>query len=70
MGYFLILLLSSKKSSADGPTPRPDGPRSELSAVVVRTVRARRFVKGIGLVTYPFSDFGTGRSKNGYYRIG
>jgi len=21
-------------------------------------------------VTYPFSDFGTGRSKNGYYRIG
>ena len=22
-----------------------------------------------GLATYPFSDFGTGRSKNGYYRI-
>jgi hypothetical protein len=34
-------VLSSKKSSADGPAPRPDGPRSGLSAVVTRTVRAR-----------------------------
>jgi hypothetical protein len=34
-------LLSSKKSSADGPAPRPDGPRSGRSAVVTRTVRAR-----------------------------
>jgi hypothetical protein len=34
-------LLSSKKSSADGPAPRPDGLRSGLSAVVARTVRAR-----------------------------
>ena len=34
-------MLSSKKSSADGPAPRPDGPRSGLSAVVARTVRAR-----------------------------
>ena len=32
-------MLSSKKSSADGPAPRPDGPRSGLSAVVARTVR-------------------------------
>lgn len=23
-----------------------------------------------GLATYPFSDFGTGRSQNGYYRAG
>lgn len=23
-----------------------------------------------GLATYPFSDFGTGRSQNGYYRVG
>jgi hypothetical protein len=34
------LVLSSKKSSADGPAPRPDGPRSGQSAVVARTVRA------------------------------
>jgi hypothetical protein len=34
-------MLSSKKSSADGPAPRPDGPQSGLSAVVVWTVRAR-----------------------------
>jgi hypothetical protein len=33
-------MLSSKKSSADGPAPRPDGPRSGLSMVVARTVRA------------------------------
>jgi hypothetical protein len=33
-------LLSSKKSSADGPAPRPDGPRSGQSAVVARTVRS------------------------------
>jgi hypothetical protein len=33
-------VLSSKKSGADGPAPRPDGPRSGQSAVVARTVRA------------------------------
>jgi hypothetical protein len=33
-------MLSSIKSSADGPAPRPDGPRSGLSAVAARTVRA------------------------------
>jgi hypothetical protein len=33
-------MLSSKKSSADGPAPRPDGPRSGLFAVVARTVPA------------------------------
>ena len=32
-------MLSSKKSSADGSAPRPDGPWSGLSAVVARTVR-------------------------------
>jgi hypothetical protein len=32
-------MLSSKKSSADGPAPRSDGPRSGQSAVVARTVR-------------------------------
>jgi hypothetical protein len=34
-------MLEAKKSLADGPALRPDGPRSELSAVVARTVRAR-----------------------------
>ena len=34
-------MLSSNKSSAHGPAPRPDGPRSGLSAVVTQTVRAR-----------------------------
>jgi hypothetical protein len=38
----ICCLLSSKKSSADGPAPRPDGPRSGLSAGVAQTVRARR----------------------------
>jgi hypothetical protein len=33
-------VLSSKKSSADGPAPRPEGPRSGQSAVVARTIRA------------------------------
>jgi hypothetical protein len=33
-------MLSSKKSSADGPAPRPDGPRSGQSAVVAWMVRA------------------------------
>jgi hypothetical protein len=33
-------MLSSKKSSADDPAPRPDDPRSRQSAVVARTVRA------------------------------
>jgi hypothetical protein len=33
-------MLNSKKSSADGPPPRPDSPRSGQSAVVARTVRA------------------------------
>jgi hypothetical protein len=35
------LLLKAKKSLADGPVLRPDGPRSGLSTVVARTVRAR-----------------------------
>ena len=35
-------MLSSKKSSADGPAPRPDGPRSGQSVTVARTVRAHR----------------------------
>jgi hypothetical protein len=30
---------------ADGLAPRPDGPRSERTALVARMVRARRFVK-------------------------
>jgi hypothetical protein len=33
--------LKAKKSLADGPALRPDGPRSGLSTVVARTVRAR-----------------------------
>jgi hypothetical protein len=33
-------MLSSKKSSANGPAPRPDGPWSGQSAVVAQTVRA------------------------------
>jgi hypothetical protein len=33
-------VLNAKKSSADGPVLRPDGPRSEQSMVVARTVRA------------------------------
>ena len=34
-------VLEAKMSLADGPALRPDGPRSGLSAVVARTVRAR-----------------------------
>ena len=34
-------MLEAKMSLADGPALRPDGPRSGLSAVVARTVRAR-----------------------------
>jgi hypothetical protein len=37
---FYMLLLNAKKSSADGPALRPDGPLSGQSAVVTRTVRA------------------------------
>jgi hypothetical protein len=33
-------MLKAKKSLADGLVLRPDGPRSGLSAVVARTVRA------------------------------
>jgi hypothetical protein len=33
-------MLNAKKSSADGPALRPDGPRFGQSAVVARTVRA------------------------------
>jgi hypothetical protein len=33
-------MLKAKKSLADGPALRPDGPRSGQSAVVARTVRA------------------------------
>jgi hypothetical protein len=33
-------LLDTKKGLADDPALRPDGPRSEQSAVVARTVRA------------------------------
>jgi hypothetical protein len=33
-------MLEIKKSHADGPALRPDGPRSGLSAVAARTVRA------------------------------
>jgi hypothetical protein len=33
-------MLETKKCLADGPTLRPDGPRSGRSAVVARTVRA------------------------------
>jgi hypothetical protein len=33
-------MLKAKKSLADSPTLRPDGPRSGQSAVVARTVRA------------------------------
>jgi hypothetical protein len=33
-------MLKAKKSLADGPTLRPDDPRSGQSAVVARTVRA------------------------------
>jgi hypothetical protein len=33
-------MLKAKKSLADGPALRPDGPRSGPSAVVARTVRA------------------------------
>jgi hypothetical protein len=36
-----MLPLKAKMSLADGPALRPDGPRSGLSAVVARTVRAR-----------------------------
>jgi hypothetical protein len=35
-------MLEAKMSLADGPALRPDGPRSGLSAVVARTIRARR----------------------------
>jgi hypothetical protein len=35
-------MLKAEKSLADGPALRLDGPRSGLSAVVARTVRARR----------------------------
>jgi hypothetical protein len=38
----VTIVLSSKKSRADGPASRPDGPRSGLTAVLARTVRARR----------------------------
>jgi hypothetical protein len=34
-------MLNAKKSSADGPTLRPDGPWSGQSAVVVRFARAQ-----------------------------
>jgi hypothetical protein len=34
-------LLKAKKSLADGPALRPDGPRSGLSVVVAQTVHAR-----------------------------
>jgi hypothetical protein len=33
-------MLEAKKGLADGPTLRPDGPRSGLSAVAAWTVRA------------------------------
>jgi hypothetical protein len=33
-------MFNAKKSSADGPAPRPNGPRSGQSAVVAWTVRA------------------------------
>jgi hypothetical protein len=33
-------MLETKKSSADSPALRPDGPRSGQSAVMARTVRA------------------------------
>jgi hypothetical protein len=36
-----VVVLKAKLSLADGPALRPDGPRSGLSAVVARTVRAR-----------------------------
>jgi hypothetical protein len=36
----LYYVFNAKKSSANGPAPRPDGPRSGQSAVVARTVRA------------------------------
>jgi hypothetical protein len=39
--YSDSILLEAKKSLADGPALRPDGPRSGLSAVVTWTVRAR-----------------------------
>jgi hypothetical protein len=39
-------VLKAKKSLADGPALRPNGPRSGLSAVVARTVRARRVSLG------------------------
>jgi hypothetical protein len=38
----LYIVLEVKLSSADSPELRPDGPRSGQSAVVARTVRARR----------------------------
>jgi hypothetical protein len=37
-----VRVLKAKMSLADGPALRPNGPRSGLSAVVARTVRARR----------------------------
>jgi hypothetical protein len=33
-------VLEAKKGLADGPALRPDGPRSGLSAVAARTIRA------------------------------
>jgi hypothetical protein len=39
--FVVAYLLKAKMSLADGPALRPDGPRSGLSAVVARTVRAR-----------------------------
>jgi hypothetical protein len=33
-------VFNAKKSSADGPAPRPDGPRFGQSAVVARKFRA------------------------------
>jgi hypothetical protein len=36
----ILVLLEIKKSHADGPALRSDGPRSGLSAVAARTVRA------------------------------
>jgi hypothetical protein len=36
----IAILLSAKRSRADGPALEPDGPRSGLSAPMGRTVRA------------------------------
>jgi hypothetical protein len=51
LAYFSIILhgtsnhieqvVGHQNDRADGPAPRPDGPRPRRSALVVRTVRAR-----------------------------